>query len=61
METTISNFHTIFIFQKFRSLRFTLHTYKYWVQITVVTFVELRLNAGNHFKMCYVSVIMLRG
>ena len=31
--------------------------YKYWVQITVVTLVELRLNAANHFKMCYVDIV----
>ena len=26
--------------------------YKYWIRITVVTLVKLRLNAANHFKMC---------
>ena len=35
--------------------------YKYWVQITVVTLFELRLNAANNFKMCYVAVIMMNG
>ena len=35
--------------------------YKYWVQITVTTLVELRLNTVNNFKMGYVSVIMLSG
>ena len=34
--------------------------YKYWVQITVVNLIELRLNSANHFNMCYVAVIMLR-
>ena len=34
--------------------------YKYWVKVTVVTLVKLRLNVANNFKMCYVSVIMLR-
>ena len=61
METTISNFHTSFLFQKSRSWRFTFLMYKYCVQITVVTLVELRLNAMNHLKICYVAVIMLRG
>ena len=49
------------IFKKFISWRFTFHIYKYWVQITVVTLVDLCLNTANHFKMCYVSMIMLRG
>ena len=60
METTISNFHTSFIFQKSRSWRFTFHTYKYWEQITVMTLVELCLNSANHLKMCCVAVIMMR-
>ena len=34
METTISNFHTSFLFQQFRSWRFTFLMYNYWVQIT---------------------------
>ena len=61
METTISNFRTSFIFQKFRSWRFTFHAYKYLVRITVVNLVELYLNAAHNFKICYVAVIMLRG
>ena len=61
METTMSNFHTSFIFLKFRSWHFIFLTYKYWVQITVVTPVELRLKAANNFKICYVAVIMMRG
>ena len=35
--------------------------YKYWVQVTVVTLVELGLNSDNNFKMLYVAVIMMRG
>ena len=35
--------------------------YKFWVQITLVTLVQLRLNAANHLKMYYVTVIILRG
>ena len=54
-------FIQVFIFQQFRSWRFILHTYKYWVRITVVTLVEMRLNAVNHCNMCYVAVIMMRG
>ena len=27
----------------------------------MVNLIELRLNAANHFKMCYVALIMLRG
>ena len=57
MEKTISNFPISFIFQQSRSWRFTLHMYKYWVQITVVTLVELSSNAANNIKMCYVVVI----
>ena len=51
----------VFIFHKFRNWCFTFHTYKYWVRITVVDLVGLRLNAENHFKMCYVTVIIIRG
>ena len=61
MDMTISNFHTIFLFHEYRSWSFTLRTYKYWVRITVVTLVKMRLNAANHFKMCYVTVIMIIG
>ena len=53
-------FVQVFIFHKLRSWRFTFHTHKYWVQITVVILVEPRLNAANNFKMCYVAVIILR-
>ena len=35
--------------------------YKYWIQTTVVTLVELRVNAENKLKICYVAVIILRG
>ena len=31
METTISNFHTSFLFQKSRNWSFTFLTYKYWI------------------------------
>ena len=60
METTVFNLVLVSIFQTFRSWSFALHKYKYWVQSTVVTFIELRLNAVNHSKMCNVSVIILR-
>ena len=60
METIITNFHTIFLFQKSRSWSFTFLTYKYWVLITVVTLVEMCLNATNHLNMCYLTVIILR-
>ena len=40
---------------------FDFHMYAYLVQITVVYLVELRLNAANIFKVCYVTVIMLIG
>ena len=60
-ETTIYNFHTTLFIQQCRSWRFTFHMYKYSVQITVKTLVEPRVNAANHFKMCYVAVSMLRG
>ena len=61
IETNIYNFHTSFIFQKFRSWRFIFIMYKYWVLITVVNPVDLRLNAANNFKMFYVAMIILRG
>ena len=60
METTISNFNTSFI-PEIQKLAFTLLKYKYWVRITVVNLVKLHLNFANHFKMCYVAVIILGG
>ena len=54
-------FIQVSIFQKFRSWRFTFHIYKYLVQITVVNLSKLRLDSANHFKMCYVAVIITRG
>ena len=54
-------FIQVFIFHIFISWRFTFHMYKYWVRITLVTLVKLRLNAANNFNMFYVSVIILRG
>ena len=44
METTISNFRTSFFIAVIQKLRFTFLVYKYWVQITVMPLVELRLN-----------------
>ena len=35
--------------------------YKYWVQIIVTNLVELRLKDVNHFNICYVAVVILRG
>ena len=61
IETTIYNFYSSFYILAIHKLVFHIPMYKYWVQITVVTLVKLRLNSENHFKMCYVSVIMLRG
>ena len=61
IETTISNFIQVFIFQQSISWHFKFHTYKYCLQITVATLVKLHLNAANNFKMCYVALIMLRG
>ena len=61
MEKTISYFHTSFNIQAIQKLLFHIPHVKNWVRITVVNLVELRLNAENNIKMCYVAVIMLRG
>ena len=60
-KTKISNFHTSFFITEMQKLAFHIPHVKYWVQIIVVTYVELCLNSANHFKMCYVAMIMLRG
>ena len=61
METTISNFHTGFFISDIHKLEFQITHVQILGKITVVTLVELLLNAANNFKMCYVAVIMMMG
>ena len=61
METKISNFCKGFYIPAIQKLAFHIPHVKYWVRITVLTLAKLGLNSDNHFKICYVAVIMLRG
>ena len=59
--TTISNFYTIFFIPEIQRLAFHIPHVRILGTNHCGDSRQLRLNSVNHFKMCCVSVIMLRG
>ena len=61
MEKTFSNFHTSFFIPEIQKLEFHIPHIQILGTNHCGDSFKLCLNATNHFNMCYVSVIMLRG
>ena len=60
METSNADFHTSFIFQKYKISHFAFHTYIFQVLITLVTHAVKHYNVAAQSKICCDVVIMLR-
>ena len=61
METTISDFIPVSIYQPSKNWPFVYHMCAYLVLITVVKCDAQSSNDVNYFKMFYVAVITMRG